>query len=237
MSTHTPMPGCIQPPQSISALSEAGFCNVAVSFDATAYQPGDEQGLGVVLPDSLNRAVAKRQLEFIAGRYCAMQALEQAGFPVQQPAINPDRSPQWPGGVYGSISHSSGVAIAAVSQQQYIGLDLEARMRDKTAVSVASRILTRDEQQRFGTDSAVDPELLTQIFSLKESFYKAAYPQVQRFFGFEAVSVLQLDVKAGLIEFRLEQELSPALQQGRVLQGRLSELPGQQWLSWVALAL
>ena len=237
MSTHTPMPAFIQPPQPVTGLSEAGFSNAVVSFDATVYQPGDEQGLGVVLPDSLGRAVAKRQAEFIAGRYCAMQALRRAGLPVQQPAINPDRSPQWPAGVYGSISHSSGVAVAAVSQQQYIGLDLETRMRDKTAASVASRILTQDEQQRFGTDSAVDPDLLTQIFSLKESFYKAAYPQVQCFFGFEAVSVLQLDAKAGLIEFRLEQGLSPALQQGRVLQGRLCELPGQQWLSWVELPL
>ncbi len=237
MPAHNQTPVFIQRPQPVSTLTEAGFSSAMVSFDSTVYQPGDEHGLAVVLPQSLGRAVAKRQAEFIAGRYCAMQALKIAGLPVQQPVINPDRSPQWPAGVYGSISHSKGVAIAAVSQQYYIGLDLEARMSDKTAANVASRILTQDEQQRFGTGNAVEPDLLTQIFSLKESFYKAAYPQIQRFFGFEAVSVQRLDGEAGLVGFRLEQDLSPALRQGRVLQGQLCKLPGQQWLSWVALPL
>ena len=202
-------------------------------FDPGLYRPGDEQSLGIRLPEKFASALAKRKAEYIAGRHCAMAAMKAAGLEAVPPGYNSDRSPQWPGSVQGSISHSDGVAIAAVSTRHYIGIDLETRINADTAASVAGMIMTATERQQFG--ERPDPQRLTLIFSLKESFYKAAYPQVGRFFDFSAVSVLGLDPAMQQIRFRLEQSLSVALREGDELVADWLQLPGNQYLTWVSL--
>ncbi|WP_051559829.1 4'-phosphopantetheinyl transferase family protein [Marinobacterium jannaschii] len=202
-------------------------------FDPGLYRPGDEQCLGIELPEKLASALAKRRVEYIAGRCCARAALSAAGLADAVPGYNSDRSPHWPAGVQGSISHSDGVAVAAVLRDAYMGIDLETLVSADTAASVAGMILTPAEQLRYG--ARPDPLILTLIFSLKESFYKAAYPQVGRFFDFTVLSVTAIDPARQQISFRLEQSLSPALQAGLTLRAYWLEMPNTQYLTYVTL--
>ena len=63
----------------------------------------------IPLPPSLSTAVAKRRSEYLAGRWCAREALAMLGME-GIPALGPDRAPQWPAGSLGSITHSQGIA-------------------------------------------------------------------------------------------------------------------------------
>jgi 4'-phosphopantetheinyl transferase EntD len=83
------------------------------------------------LPDHLHRAVLKRQVEFLAGRVCAQQALEV--LPGHKPGAippQPDRAPGWPPGIVGSITHTKGYAAALVAlETHYQGLGVDRTFR------------------------------------------------------------------------------------------------------------
>ena len=75
------------------------------------------------------RAVAKRQLEFAAGRHYAHSALQALGAAPGPLLVGPARAPLWPAGVVGAISHDDGWAAAAVARQvdcAGLGIDIES---------------------------------------------------------------------------------------------------------------
>lgn len=59
---------------------------------------------------------------------------------------------------------------------------------------------------------------LTIVFSAKESFFKACYPEVGRYFDFDAVDVTLVDPRRQLVELTLHETLSPRLLAGLVCQ-------------------
>ena len=67
------------------------------------------------LPQALRHAIQKRQREFLAGRWCAEQALQRLAAGSTHVAMAEDRAPIWPNGVVGSITHSGNFAAAAVA--------------------------------------------------------------------------------------------------------------------------
>src|SRR6202165_5059978 len=67
------------------------------------------------LPQALRFATQKRQREFLAGRWCAEQALQRLGAGSTHVAMAADRAPIWPDGVVGSITHTGNFAAAAVA--------------------------------------------------------------------------------------------------------------------------
>src|ERR1700688_5221299 len=67
------------------------------------------------LPQALRHATQKRQREFLAGRWCAKQALQCLGAGSTHVAMAGDRAPIWPDGVVGSITHTGGFVAAAVA--------------------------------------------------------------------------------------------------------------------------
>ncbi len=168
----------------------------------------------------LARMAVKRKAEFIAGRYCAAKCLEQLGINTLVVEMNADRSPQWPAGVCGSISHSRGVAMAVATCSQEvrgIGIDIENELSVDTAKRISSQILNADElalYQQVYAKSLDFERFMTMVFSAKESIYKALYPRVQRFFGFDAVSLVSLEKNdgdsggEGRLVFRLNDSLA-----------------------------
>ncbi|ARU56780.1 phosphopantetheinyl transferase component of siderophore synthetase [Oleiphilus messinensis] len=177
---------------------------------------------GVVLPENIARAVEKRQAEFVAGRYCAIQALKKLSIPHYQPEVSDDRSPVWPFGISGSISHTSNknaesnIAIAVVTRDKEVGIDAEFLIQYEDLQGFTQLILNSDELQCFEKTGFDKRWLFTLIFSVKESFFKAAYPQVKRVFDFDAISIFEIDSEACTVSFRLNYTLSPELQCGRV---------------------
>src|SRR5260221_4179554 len=66
------------------------------------------------LPQALRYATQKRQREFLAGRWCAEEALQCLGAGSTHVAMAEDRTPIWPDGVVGSITDTDDFATETV---------------------------------------------------------------------------------------------------------------------------
>ena len=136
--------------------------------------------------------VASRRQEFAAGRVCASRGMEALGMTILPIGIAADRSPIWPHGTVGSISHSRTIAAAALARRasgyQAIGLDIEevlpldTELFQEVCVTEELAWLERQPAPRRGL-------LAKAIFCVKEAAYKGQYPISQRLFGFHALRV------------------------------------------------
>lgn len=159
----------------------------------------------------------KRRREFTAGRACARQALSRLGLPSDPLLRRADRSPRWPPGVVGSISHCAGFCAAAVARAERhgaLGLDIERAGR--TRAGLARRICTPGERERLARWGA---EGLGIVFSVKEAFYKAWHPATGAELGFLDVET-ELDPGAGRFLARLVHAELPAACGLRQAEGR-----------------
>ena len=136
----------------------------------------------------------KRQHEFLLGRRCASQLLAERN--VNQPVgTNQDRSPFWPEGNVGSISHSDRWTIASVALAKAVrslGVDTEPFMLNETVQLIAGDVATADQVQLTEVQGFDAVSALTLIFSAKESFYKCWYPITKRFLEFHDVAVVSV---------------------------------------------
>jgi enterobactin synthetase component D len=197
-----------------------------VTFDLDDPVEVGAQFPGAELPNALAAAVRKRQVEFLAGRFCAREALrvcspEQVDVPI---GIGPGREPLWPDGIVGSITHTHGyasVAVARTSLARAIGLDVERVMSAEQAVSLLEQIAAPDEVQSIASATGWSTATaLTASFSAKESIFKALYGEVRRYFDFHDVWLDAFDPRESAFRARLASTLTPSLPAGRVLTGR-----------------
>ncbi|MEE1867018.1 4'-phosphopantetheinyl transferase family protein [Pseudomonas auratipiscis] len=207
---------------------------VSCAFDPSLLASDDFARAGIEQTPSLQRSVAKRQAEYLAGRVCARAALQCLDGRLYVPGTHEDRSPIWPAGISGSITHGKGWAAAVVARNsdcQGIGLDQETLLSHERAERLAREILTEAEQQRM--DSAQTGLSVTLTFSLKESLFKALYPIVQQRFYFEHAEVLEWSAD-GHARLRLLTDLSPQWHSGRELAGQFC-LQDDQLLTLVSV--
>jgi len=207
---------------------------VSCAFDPSLLASDDFARAGIEQTPSLQRSVAKRQAEYLAGRVCARAALQRLDGRLYVPGTHEDRSPIWPAGISGSITHGKGWAAAVVARNsdcQGIGLDQETLLSHERAERLAREILTEAEQQRM--DSAQTGLSVTLTFSLKESLFKALYPIVQQRFYFEHAEVLEWSAD-GHARLRLLTDLSPQWHSGRELAGQFC-LQDDQLLTLVSV--
>ncbi|MFK3974635.1 4'-phosphopantetheinyl transferase [Pseudomonas sp. NPDC087358] len=210
---------------------------VSSPFDPQQLLEGDFQRCLIEPPASIQRSVAKRQTEFLAGRLCAREAMRQLDGRLHVPLIGDDRAPVWPQDLCGSITHSTGWAAAIVASKQHwrgLGMDVEQLLSSERAARLAAEILTDNEMQRM----AAGPEhqaalLVTLTFSLKESLFKALYPLVLKRFYFEHAELLQWS-QTGSARLRLKIDLSDEWHSGRELEAQFAVMQGQL-LSLVAI--
>ncbi|BBU46375.1 4'-phosphopantetheinyl transferase [Pseudomonas putida] len=195
---------------------------VSCAFDPALLAADDFQRAGIVPSASLQRSVAKRQAEYLAGRVCARAALQRLDGRNYVPGTHEDRSPIWPAGIRGSITHGKGWAAAVVAAQgscQGLGLDQESLLDDERAERLMGEILTPSELERL--DRRQLGLTVTLTFSLKESLFKTLYPLTRQRFYFEHAEVLEWSAD-GLARLRLLTDLSPQWQHGAELQGQFS---------------
>ncbi|AOZ15027.1 4'-phosphopantetheinyl transferase family protein [Pseudomonas lundensis] len=192
----------------------------------------------IEMPASIQRSVAKRQAEFLAGRLCARAALLHLDGTCATPAIGEDRAPVWPAHIAGAITHSNGRAGAVValkSEWQGLGIDLENLLSDERARRLVKEILTPGEQRRMAEGCDEDVALVvTLTFSIKESLFKALFPLVGQRFYFEHAEVLSWS-KDGHVRLRLLTDLSTEWHHGKEIEGQFAVHEGQL-LSLVAIA-
>ena len=236
----TPLPACCTPLDAHWPLPEPlpGTVFLSTRFDPALLAEGDFLRSAVPPPPSIQRSVAKRQAEFLAGRLCARAALQQLDQLDCIPAIGEDRAPVWPAHISGSITHSTGHAAAIVghkAQWRGLGMDLENILSLERAERLAGEILTAEELQRMALVPREQVALLvTLTFSAKESLFKALYPIVQKRFYFEHAEVVEW-AEDGSVRLRLLTDLSDEWCHGRELVGQFAVDEGQL-LSLVAIS-
>lgn len=194
-------------------------------YDVARYDESLFGVLGVAQQDHLSRAVVKRKAEFLAGRYCARRALALLGVADARIGSGPQRQPIWPGGVCGSISHARQLAVVVVASDAAVygvGVDVEEELTSKAMAQIQPFVLNADEYALLSRVPWRREALVTLIYSIKESFFKAAFPLVQRYFDFDAISLLEIDISKGECCFRINTPLHPLLWQGRQLRGQFS---------------
>lgn len=202
---------------------DSAIVRSACFYDAARYDESLFRILGIAKPEQLQQAVIKRKAEFLAGRYCALRALELSGFPGFHIGIGSQRQPIWPEGVCGAISHARQLAVAVVAHHTDVygvGVDVEEALTSDTVRQIQSFVLNADERSLLSGLPLHREQLVTLIYSIKESFFKAAFPLVQRYFDFDAISLLKIDVSQGECYFQINTPLHPLLWQGRRLRGR-----------------
>ncbi|WP_462164769.1 4'-phosphopantetheinyl transferase family protein [Pseudoalteromonas xiamenensis] len=201
-----------QLPSVQSTLSNASF---ALRFDMDSFEQQDFEVHGLSFPPKLDKAVPKRRAEFLAGRICAQHALSMVGVNDFQVLAGQDRAPIWPKNVLGAITHSKGLAMAVVvdaSAYKGIGLDIEHFMSDKREHDLQKHLLCEQEQTQFKLLGHVCSHPLTLVFSAKESIFKALYPSVNAFFGFEAAALIEFNNTQ--LRFEITKSLSDLVQKG-----------------------
>jgi 4'-phosphopantetheinyl transferase EntD len=181
-----------QPGQDVKALFA---CEVAVA-----------QGVPALVDDCLYdeereyiaEAVPRRRAEFGTARVCARRALAELGFASCSLAPYPDRSPRWPEGAIGSISHTAGICLVAValsSRASGIGLDVECDgdLDRELEAMICTPAERRWLDQWMGEERGRMAKL---VFSAKEAFYKCQYPTTRSILDFLEVE-LHIDPDAG----------------------------------------
>ena len=234
------LPACCTPLRADWPLPQPLPCSVWRSTDFTpAHLLADDFARSAIeMPASIQRSVAKRQAEFLAGRLCARAALLHLDGTCATPAIGEDRAPVWPAHIAGAITHSNGRAGAVValkSEWQGLGIDLENLLSDERARRLVKEILTPGEQRRMAEGCDEDVALVvTLTFSIKESLFKALFPLVGQRFYFEHAEVLSWS-KDGHVRLRLLTDLSTEWHHGKEIEGQFAVHEGQL-LSLVAIA-
>ncbi|MBT2296393.1 4'-phosphopantetheinyl transferase family protein [Pseudomonas fluorescens] len=226
------LPACCTPLDDQWLLPQVlpGTLLLSTRFDPLSLSPDDFLISAIAPPASIQRSVAKRQAEFLAGRVCARAALHQLDGQICVPAIADDRAPVWPAHVSGSITHSTGRAAAIVARKDHwqgLGMDLENLLDPERAERLAGEILTPPELLRMAATPQDDRALLvTLTFSVKESLFKALYPIVRQRFYFEHAEILEW-THDGQVRLRLLTDLSAEWGHGRELSAQFGVKDGQ----------
>ncbi|TLX46246.1 phosphopantetheinyl transferase [Pseudoalteromonas phenolica] len=188
---------------------------VVLEFDAESFVPHSFEQFKQPLPERIKKAVHKRQAEYLAGRLCATQALTALN--IDNPIVHTadDRVPIWPAGTFGSITHTKGIAGAIAGLQDRataVGIDVEKLMKDSQETKLQTHILRDDEKTQFHELGKQVTHPLSVIFSAKESIYKALYPFVKKYFGFDKAKLIAFNDT--ILTFKIMHNLSKQVQTG-----------------------
>lgn len=203
-------------------------------FDMDRYSEAAISNLNQEYGQLVKEAVVKRKSEFFAGRFCAHRSLAAWNITTDIIGIGDGRSPIWPPGFVGSISHCSAYAVAATAKSDTlfaIGLDVEDIVSSETRKELQKAIFNQNEL--FLLNGASNPDFIfTLIFSMKESFFKAAYPHVKTFFDFPAISMTEVDVNRGRVFFEVNQDLGSIFQSGCLFSGQFKVLENRRVITY-----
>lgn len=170
--------------------------------------------------EAVSKAVASRRAEFAAGRSCARRALNAIGLRNVALPVAPDRTPCWPQGVIGSITHTADYAAAAVARRRdgivAVGIDLET-LED---LDDALRPMIMRPAERAWLDEHRPDErgiLARTYFSAKECAFKCQFTLSRTMMEFEDFEIaLDLDRERFTASFTRD---VPPFEVGRSLHG------------------
>lgn len=137
-------------------------------------------------------AVDRRKSEFGDARWCAHQALREAGYTGDEPILRGTGGmPLWPAGFTGSLSHTAGLRAAVVAPTTALwsmGLDVEiAEPLPEGVLSMIARSGELAQLKRLADQGIDCADRL--LFCAKEATYKAWYPLAHRWLDFDEAHI------------------------------------------------
>lgn len=182
----------------------------------------DEQDLFPEEAVAVERAVPKRVREFATGRQLARRLLGELGFAPGPLPARADRSPRWPPGAVGAITHTKSLCIVVAARggpDESLGVDVEPR--DDLSAELHPLVCTNKEMRWLAAQPADRQGRLGKaLFSAKETLYKCQHPLTATFLGFHQAEV-ELDPAAGRFDARILHPVAARL--GDLLTGTLIE--------------
>jgi 4'-phosphopantetheinyl transferase EntD len=187
----------------------------AIIADATADLFPEEEA-------QVARAVAKRRIEFAAGRAHAREALAALGIAAVALPAAPDRTPLWPQGLVGSITHTESYCAAATARRSdgyaAIGIDLEPA--EALPIDLWPTILTAAEDLWIRQQTNPEQGLLARaMFCAKESAYKCQFPISHEMLEFHEFEI-EIDKERESFRATFQRDTQP-FRKGDVLEGRM----------------
>jgi 4'-phosphopantetheinyl transferase EntD len=136
---------------------------------------GEPNGLWPEEAAFVEKAVEKRRKEFACGRDFARRCFRALGVPPGPLLASSDRSPCWPDGLVGSITHTDAycaVAVARRTEVQALGIDVEDVSRFRP--DLVPYVLTQHEMavNLQGLGPQAQQRVAAALFSAKEASYK-----------------------------------------------------------------
>jgi 4'-phosphopantetheinyl transferase EntD len=107
-----------------------------------------------------------------------------------------DRTPTWPDGVVGSITHTGDFAAAAVgwaADTAGLGIDSEQVIDPATARDIADLCMVDEAMLFKAADGRSFCEFCSLVFSAKEAVFKCLFPLTRKFFEFSDVRITSFD--------------------------------------------
>jgi len=164
----------------------AGYTVHRITFDSATFTEADL--LWLPHHQQLSHAGRKRKADHLAGRIAAFHALNRQAIP----GIGSSGEPLWPAGVSGSISHSGNQAVAICQENSLVGIDCEAIIDEIEAREIQDGVIDAQEAQLLVASHLPFDLAFTLAFSAKESLFKALFPQVQAWMGFDCARITAL---------------------------------------------
>ncbi len=148
----------------------------------------------------------KRAAEFAAGRACAHAALAALGRDGGPLVARADRSPDWPPGIVGSISHTNGFCAAvAAPAAAFAGIGIDVELEDRVTPDLWELVFVSSERERLAAlPEATRNRYASIAFCAKEAFYKCQYAITQGWVDFQdaAVDVAEATEQSGRFTLR-----------------------------------
>ena len=169
-----------------------------LDYDVSFYCDELYVELGVFFPPTIQRSAVKRKAEFLAGRLAALYHIQHCfdacdGYV----AIGQDRSPVWPKGIIGSLSHTRHEAVCLLGRQSDIallGVDIEDRMSSQTIDDIKNMVVSGREEQLCSASFFALNDVIAIVFSAKESLFKSLYPKVLAYFDFFSAEMISINI-------------------------------------------
>jgi 4'-phosphopantetheinyl transferase EntD len=166
----------------------------------------------------VRRVPPQRAWEFTAGRLCAHRALADLGVKGRPLLVGANGAPEWPKGIVGSISHTTGFCVAAACRiRDAIGLGVDVESLDGATRETVEVLCTKAERRWVGSIPIEKGAVL--LFSAKESFFKGYHPLTGFFLEFCDVEVT-FDPSANRFTARLVNDNAPSIFGVRAFHGR-----------------
>jgi len=161
----------------------------------------------------------KRKTEFLTGRYCAKNALEEIGYNDEWIGISENRCPAWPKGTVGSITHDGHYCAGVAAREEMIlsiGIDYTVH---RTAPEEFVGSIVEPQELAVLSEKCSQKDAFFSLFSIKEAAYKCLYPILEVPIYFKDLKIDSVDWRRGTFSLILNRNLSPEFMTGKRLSG------------------